>query len=391
MVGCQTQGAKTRFTKPDIKDDFCGPVMNYQYCKCAFHDEFCDAIGMDSNAADKYVREEYDKWVDEQREQFKQNCLAGGGIYTKDECVQCAESYHKEGDECVPNDEEEGDDKADEDTGFVPDGPLTKDCQIKTAEFNSSWKKYSDFDDAISYQSRSWEVQQNLNVHEKIITLRAEKFNLETDMELDRQLRLSMREYKTALVNNIRANLTKAFIRLSYITYTTIKAGKGAGDSYKTVLTSLNTVEKIGAALKVVQANVPKNSKLAIDTKDASGKVKSAGLNAALEAIESVGDPSKIVIQVMKDTQAAIVPSPDITPEEVEILRQQHLTNKVLDKALAASYKENAKRRVRALEIEAEIEELNAQAASWEAKEKERIKAMLIDSCQQQKKQYEEK
>ncbi len=50
----------------DIKDDFCGVHINYQYCKCAFHNEFCDAVGMNKNEADTYVHAKYYSWLNGQ-------------------------------------------------------------------------------------------------------------------------------------------------------------------------------------------------------------------------------------------------------------------------------------------------------------------------------------
>src|SRR3989339_138180 len=67
LVGC---AEKTSFKKGDIKDDFCGAHLNFQYCKCAFHNEYCDNIGMSKSAAKDYVYEQYDKWVAEEFEKF---------------------------------------------------------------------------------------------------------------------------------------------------------------------------------------------------------------------------------------------------------------------------------------------------------------------------------
>ncbi|MCK5027624.1 MAG: hypothetical protein KAS07_04345, partial [Candidatus Pacebacteria bacterium] len=55
----------TRFQFPNIKDDFCGIHINYQYCKCAFHNKFCDDISLSPSTANTYVWDEYRKWVRE--------------------------------------------------------------------------------------------------------------------------------------------------------------------------------------------------------------------------------------------------------------------------------------------------------------------------------------
>jgi len=378
LSGCD--GTITKFAKGDIKDDFCGVHINYQYCKCAFHNEYCEAIGMSKSAAKSYVNDEYAKWVDEQKEKFKENCILGGGITSGNKCKHCDADQVVQDNKCVDMD------KAD----FVPDGPLNTDCSINEDEFEQDWRKYSDFDDRIEFSSRSWEVQQNFNVYEKIIALEVENFELERDMELDREMRLALREYKTALVANIRANLLKAMTRLAYITYTTVKSGIGTADTYSKVLTSTSGLEKITSALKVLQASTPSSSGLAVDTSETSGKVKSIGLNAALEAVENLGDPTAIVKKIVEDSVNAVLPSADITPEEIAILADQHTTNELIDQILAENYDENAGRLEKINENEAMIEKLLVEATEWESKEKERIKWSLINSCKNEMERYEE-
>ena len=46
----------------DIKNNFCGVHINYQYCKCAFHNEFCDAVNMSKGEANAYVYGKYNEW-----------------------------------------------------------------------------------------------------------------------------------------------------------------------------------------------------------------------------------------------------------------------------------------------------------------------------------------
>lgn len=75
-----------KFKKPDIKDDFCGIHINFQYCKCAFHNDFCDSIGMSRSDARTYVNAEYDKFVDELLEKWLMACKANGGIPGEDTC-----------------------------------------------------------------------------------------------------------------------------------------------------------------------------------------------------------------------------------------------------------------------------------------------------------------
>ena len=46
----------------DIKNNFCGIHIDYRYCKCAFHNEYCDSLGMSKSEANTLVHEEYEKW-----------------------------------------------------------------------------------------------------------------------------------------------------------------------------------------------------------------------------------------------------------------------------------------------------------------------------------------
>lgn len=390
LTGC-TKSKTVKFEKPDIKDDFCGIIMNYQYCKCAFHNEFCKEIGLSSSGANAYVRDEYDKWVDSLLNKFKSECISGDGIYyNPDECEYCQEPFYKKGEECVSD--EKSINKEDNESGsFNPDGPFNSDCDINLEQLDNNWKKYSDFDDNIPFESRSWEVQSGLKIHEQIIALKVENFGLQRDMEIDRQLRLEVREFRDALAKNLKANLIKATLRLTYITYSTIENGWGAGKSYETILTGTENIKRLGAAISTVRGLVPNNSALAIDTSSITGKVTSGGLSVAIEALENLGDPTSVANKFLTESRAAILPSADITPEEVEILKDQYIVKNIIEQSLAESYKENALRRAQVQANDNKIKELEAQAASWEAKEKERVKQMLEESCRQQKEEYENK
>ena len=149
------------------------------------------------------------------------------------------------------------------------------------------------------------------------------------------------------------------------------------------VLTSAKSIEVLGAGMKTVQALIPPKSKLAIDSSTATGKVLSIGWNATLEAIESMGDPAAIAKQVMKDSRAAILPSADITPEEINILREQNLENNLIDEVIAdleGEIAENEKWLSSSSQI---IADLEAEAVKWSASEKERVLFMLEDECEE--------
>lgn len=92
ITGCSTE----KFQKPDIKNDFCGVHINYQYCKCAFHGEYCDALSMDEDTADIYVRAEYDVWVAGLFANWIQACVYTGGVPEGEKCMRCKKGTSKE-------------------------------------------------------------------------------------------------------------------------------------------------------------------------------------------------------------------------------------------------------------------------------------------------------
>lgn len=381
-----------RFEYPDIKDEFCGVHINYQYCKCAFHDEYCDNIKMDKKAANLYVRSEYNKWVGELLDKWLAACELGGGIAGEDDCTHCSEGSVVRDGECVPLDEASEEEEDEESAGsgeFVPDRPLRADCTVDPKDFDANWRKYSDIDDRIPFNERSYEAKQALTAYDSMIDKMLEAFELERDIEIENEMQQELEAYRAALVQNLKTNLLKAFWRLSWVTYTTVNSGTSLGQSYSQVLTSGASVETLGAGLKVIQGTIPSSSSLAINTTSISGKAKSVGANVALEAIDSLGDPTKIATELFKSASGAALPSADISQEEIDILRDQHLNKGVIDKALADSRAANQAREARLVQLESEISDLQKDIDSWEGKEKARVKASLESSCEELKDKYE--
>lgn len=368
-----------RFQFPDVRDDFCGIHINFQYCKCAFHNEYCEAIARSRSGANSYVWSEYRNWVREQINTMARSCIARDGIWSISgrSCTYCTPPHTNIDNRCKKVEQEEQGEEAD---GGGSNG--TKDCSLPD-DFSDNWEKYSDIDDRIETQSRSYEAQQYTSAIEQIVQKKAEIYNYKVAMEADRLARLELRNIKKALVQNIKVNLLKSFWRLSYITYSTIKSGASTGQTYADMLNPESVVQGVAKGISVIQANVPSDSALAIDTSDASGKVRSIGANAALEAMDSLGDPKKVALKVFDDSIKSTFPSADISPEEIEILKNQHLRNNALDKKIMESYLINSQRRTNVLELEKEIALLQAQAQDWKQKERARVKDSILESCKE--------
>jgi len=353
---------------PDVRDDYCGIEINYQYCKCAFHDEFCDAIGMDQGSANSYVLGEFREWNRKRIQAMGVSCLLSDGDWNKSSwtCTTCTGGDVREGTSCKK----------------PKDDAKEKECKEALKDFEKNWEKYSDFDPAIPVSDASYEVQQYNRVLDEIATMIAEAQALEYDMEIDRQIRLDLRAYKQALVQNIRNNITKSIFRLAWVTYNTVQGAKGTAGSFRKMLNPESVVEGVGATMKVIQAHIPPGAKkYQFDTSKTKGKVKSAAWNATLETLESVGDPVAIATQAAKDARTAAVGGPDLTPQEVAILRTQHLQNKKIDKTLAESYAENAARRAKLLVLEKQIAGKYNELQEWKAKEYSRVKNSVEESC----------
>jgi hypothetical protein len=289
---------------------------------------------------------------------------------------------------------------------FVPSGPFNPDCSIKEDEFERDWIKYSDFDDRIPLESRSYEAREFHSTMDSASELILEAYLLERDMEIDRLMRLELRDLKTALVRNLKQNLMKSFIRLSWMTYDTIKAGAGAGKSYGEVLVDAEAsgLKKVLEVTSLIRSNAPKDSSISIDTNTTRGKFMSAGVGATLTALNFAADGdfsyyakgktgTKIGADLFGEgvkSAGLIPPGPELTQADFDLLKGQYERSRGLDKALAKSYSENAKRRDRIKEIEGEVSVLWERAREWESKEKERVHLILEDDCKRQKERFEE-
>jgi len=363
---------KETYETPSVKDSFCGPVINFQYCKCAFHDELCGAVGLSQSGASKYVLGEFREWNKKRIQSMGAGCLRTGGYWNKSSwtCTSCTDGDVLEGTRCVAPEKSDAE---------------KRECREALENIDKDWEKYSDFDGRFGTDV-SWEVQQFNKLLNEVADLVAQAHQLEYDMEVDRQVRLSLREYKQALVLNIKTNLLKAFWRLTYVTYTTVKGAQGTHGSLTKMLNPESVAEGVGAGLKVIQAHIPPNAKdYQIDTSTTAGKIKSIAWNATLETIESVGNPKDIAIQFAKDARGASIPSPNISDKEIGILRDQHMGNQAVDTALAESYAVNAKRRAELARIEAKITKKYNEMQRWKHKEYQRVKGNLEDQCKDKK------
>lgn len=359
------------FTEPDIRNDFCGVHINFQFCKCAFHNQYCGSVNHTQDSANSFVQAEFTNYVTGLKEPFNDLCIAGNGYVDGSTCFVCPEGSTVDGNRCKEV-------QAVAQVSSVTSSTAEVDCK----EVTENWEKYSDIDWRIPTEERSFEAKNYAQVQDKLVATAAEQAELQYETELLRTQLADIKDYKAALVDNLRDNLVKATLRLAYVTYSQVNGAKGVKGSYEKIFTGTESLEKLGASMKIVQAMVPKGSQLEIDTNSAGGKVKSIGWNATLEAIESMGDPSAIAQQVAKDSKGALVPGADITPEEVEILRQQNLENNLLDEVIAEMEQQIADNEAWLTVADARITELKAERDTWLNKEEERVALLFVEQCE---------
>ena len=106
-----------------IKDNYCGVHINYQYCKCAFHNEYCANVGMSSREAKDHVYDSYDAWKSgSDKEERQEKCNNKNGALTGNSCYLCEHGETVKNNKCVATDDEDqeevdedGDDSDEED------------------------------------------------------------------------------------------------------------------------------------------------------------------------------------------------------------------------------------------------------------------------------------
>ncbi len=146
-----------------MKTSFCGSGINYQYCKCAFHNQYCDAVGLSPSTAHAYVLLEFQDWNRDRIQRFGEQCIDRNGHWNKSrwECTTCTRGDIFEGSLCVEPDK------------IVEDSSEVKGCKKALENIKTDWIKYSDFDTRLGGDV-SYEVQQfneNFNQVADLISL----------------------------------------------------------------------------------------------------------------------------------------------------------------------------------------------------------------------------
>ena len=263
-------------------------------------------------------------------------------------------------------------------------------CVIESV-FESDWRNHSTFNPA--REDQSWALQQYDASQIEISRINEEIAAISANMELDREARLQARELEQALTRGLKANLLRAFWRLAWITYNTIGGPTGktgmisAGRAYANLFSEGVSVAATASMLGIVKKLVPKQySKLP----GSEGKVVNVGVDALLTGLKNSGKNrvelvASVVTSVLdtggNEILKSFSDSPDISAEDIAILRSQYLGQNKLKDAIAASYRLNAERKARIEVLEAQERAAIDKAGEWEKTEKQRVFSELNRNC----------
>lgn len=132
--------------KGDIKDTFCGLGIDARYCKCAFHNEYCESIGMSKGEADEYVHKMYYEWKNPDVEKLTKECKEKNGYFSGRSCFLCDHGEVATDTKCVPADEIEEGNEGDEEDEEVSEETAKGECKYDnecaaTCEGDIAWKQ----------------------------------------------------------------------------------------------------------------------------------------------------------------------------------------------------------------------------------------------------------
>ncbi len=243
------------------------------------------------------------------------------------------------------------------------------DGSINRQVFDLEWMKYSDIDDRIPPESRSFPAQQVMQSQEQITKIQEEMARIIAEKELLRIEYATLADTKKAIASGQQENLIKAMIRLSVLTY---RVGTTAASLTKIVAKYGSKAVEI--ATQVVETVDPVNLSLMLAVPTAA-----AGTAATDDEIkEAVNETIEASVDRV---QATIVTNNYIKLDEaeIEILRQGYLNNRKADDDLLQNRKRYREKYDRQRFLAGEVERLLEEQSVFVAQEKERVFALLSE------------
>jgi hypothetical protein len=262
---------------------------------------------------------------------------------------------------------------------------------VDKARFDREWRRYSDINDLLAFESRSLDAQHYQEALEEIREARVEVARLKALVELGRQNRLAVLDYNRALKAGHKANLLRTFFRMAWITYNTVggPAGRREFAGMQKGLTKLlfeggRNVPTIARAMSLVKKLVPKQySKVPGN----SGKVVTIGLDATIEYFQALWDTPdelfyKVVAKIMETAGKEYVPvGAELSDQELDILRNEHIELRHLEMAIEEIDALDAEHTSQIEALEAQIAAAQGKTGDAEQRERRRMWALLNKDC----------
>ena len=176
-------------------------------------------------------------------------------------------------------------------------------------------------------------------------TLMLQAFELEMDLEMHRQIIVTMREYRAEFSRDQTRNLTRALIRMMMLTGETINQARGLGSSIEKL--GGTVLEQVGAVAKIRDYYQPKQADQKSTVRSA---VEGVGWSTFKETLESMGDPKSIVTTIATSTMEEEQPRRSAGVEDQrggipDTSRPALRQCKVLDSAMLETERDLASRR----------------------------------------------
>jgi hypothetical protein len=229
------------------------------------------------------------------------------------------------------------------------------DGSVNQEVFEKDWEKYSDIDDRIPLEQRSYEAMEYGKAEQEIQKLYSLMYQTVANQELNRLNYVDLADYKKAVATTHQKNLIKATIRLAAFTGYTVKDSIGKGKTFaENILKSGATlVTQIGDVLTVTSDFVTDSYKESFGVLQKAYKYATSD-----DVVEEILDDMKkdvedqVGIRINDTIDEAIgrkripdytVDDLKITDDDVQILKSHYDKSRELDNAILQNRKENTK------------------------------------------------
>jgi hypothetical protein len=229
------------------------------------------------------------------------------------------------------------------------------DGSVNQEVFEKDWEKYSDIDNRIPLNERSYEAMEYGKAEQEIPRLYRLMYQTAANQELNRLNYIDLADYKKAVATTHKKNLIKTTIRLAAFTGYTVKDSVGKGKTFATNIlkSGATVVTQIGDVLTVTSDFVTDSYKESFGTLQ---KVYQYGTSDDIvkeifdDMKKDVKDQVSIKIDETIDEAIGRKRIPDytvddlkISDDDVQLLKSHYDKSRELDNAILQNRKTNTK------------------------------------------------